>query len=76
MKLLIANGHLIDPTQGLNSGKNLLIEDGRVAGLLSPGEAVPEGAEVFDATGLIVAPGFIDMHVHLREPGSRIQRDN
>lgn len=69
MKLLIANGHLIDPSQGQNSGKNLLIEDGRVAGLLSPGEELPDGVDVFDATGLIVAPGFIDMHVHLREPG-------
>ena len=69
MRLLIANGYLIDPSQGQNSGKNLLIEDGRVAGLLDRGEGVPEGAEVLDATGLVVAPGFIDMHVHLREPG-------
>ena len=69
MRLLIANGYLIDPSQGLNSGKNLLIEDGRVAGLLDTSEGVPEGAEVLDATGLVVAPGFIDMHVHLREPG-------
>ena len=69
MKLLIANGYLVDPTQGLNGGKNLLIENGRVAALLSHGEGVPEGAEVFDATGLIVAPGFIDLHAHLREPG-------
>ena len=69
MKLLIANGYLIDPAQGLNGGKNLLIENGRVAGLLSHSEGVPEGAEVFDATGLIVAPGFIDLHAHLREPG-------
>lgn len=69
MRLLIANGHLIDPSQGLNSGKNLLIEGGRVAGFPAHGEGVPEGAEVFDATGLVVAPGFIDMHVHLREPG-------
>src|ERR671917_558704 len=69
MKLLIANGYLIDPTQGLNGGKNLLIEDGRVAALLSHGEGVPEGAEIFDATGLVVAPGFIDLHTHLREPG-------
>ena len=69
MKLLIANGYLIDPTQGINGGKNLLIENGRVAALLSHGEGVPEGAEVFDATGLIVAPGFIDLHAHLREPG-------
>src|SRR5947199_2248116 len=69
MRLLIANGYLVDPSQGQNSGKNLLIEDGRVAGLLDRGEGVPEGAEVLDATGLVVAPGFIDMHVHLREPG-------
>jgi dihydroorotase len=69
MRLLIANGYLIDPTQGVNSGRDLLIEDGRVAALMGRGEARPEGVEVFDATGLVVAPGFIDMHVHLREPG-------
>ena len=69
MKLLIANGYLIDPTQGLNAGMNLLLENGRVAGLLNRGDGVPEGAEVFDATGLVVAPGFIDLHTHLREPG-------
>jgi dihydroorotase len=69
MRLLIANGYLIDPSQGLNAGKNLLVEDGRVAGLLDRNETVPEGAEVLDATGFVVAPGFIDMHVHLREPG-------
>lgn len=70
MKLLIANGYLIDPAQGINTGKNLLIEDGRVAGLLDRSQQAPEGAEVFDATGLIVAPGFIDLHTHLREPGA------
>ncbi len=69
MRLLIANGYVIDPSQGINAGKNLLIEDGRVAGLLDRSEGAPEGAEVFDATGLIVAPGFIDLHTHLREPG-------
>src|SRR4051812_12433899 len=69
MRLLIVNGYLIDPSQGQNSGKNLLIEDGRVHGLLDKSDGVPEGAEILDATGLIVAPGFIDMHVHLREPG-------
>jgi dihydroorotase len=69
MRLLIANGYVIDPTQGVNGGKDVLLEDGRVAALLKSGEAVPEGAEVFDATGLIVAPGFIDLHTHLREPG-------
>jgi len=69
MKILIANGYLVDPAQGVNAGKDLLIEDGRVVGLLERGREVPAGAEVFDATGLIVAPGFIDLHTHLREPG-------
>src|SRR4051794_5738650 len=69
MRLLIANGYLIDPTQGINGGKDLLIEDGRVASLRARGEPVPEGAQIFDATGLVVAPGFIDLHTHLREPG-------
>lgn len=69
MRLLIKNGYVIDPGQGTNSGKSVFIEDGRVVGLMGHGEETPEGAEVIDATGLIVAPGFIDMHVHLREPG-------
>ncbi len=69
MKLLVANGYVIDPSSGVNSGKNLLIENGRVVGLLDRGEPQPADADVFDATGLIVAPGFIDLHVHLREPG-------
>ncbi|HEY8559880.1 MAG TPA: dihydroorotase [Pyrinomonadaceae bacterium] len=69
MKLLIANGHLIDPIAPENTGMNVLIEDGRVVGWLRHGEDAPEDAEVFDASGLLVAPGFIDLHVHLREPG-------
>jgi dihydroorotase len=69
MKLLIANGHVIDPTEGQNSGKNILIEDGKVTAWLGHNGPVPGDTELFDASGLIVAPGFIDMHVHLREPG-------
>src|SRR5919202_3014886 len=69
MRLLIANGYVIDPTQGVNAGKNLFIEDGRVVGLADRADGVPAGAQVFDATGLVVAPGFIDLHTHLREPG-------
>ncbi len=69
MKLLITNGHLIDPSENQNSGKNLLIEDGKIAAWLNYNEAAPKDVEIFDASGMIVAPGFIDMHVHLREPG-------
>ncbi|MEQ1605815.1 MAG: dihydroorotase [Pyrinomonadaceae bacterium] len=69
MKLLIANGHLIDPAAQENTGMSVLIEDGKVTAWIKPSEGVPEGCEVFDASGMLVAPGFIDMHVHLREPG-------
>jgi dihydroorotase len=69
MKLLIANGYVIDPAQQVNAGRNVLIDEGRVVGLLDRSEAAPEDAHVLDATGLIVAPGFIDLHTHLREPG-------
>ena len=69
MRLLIKNGHLIDPAEKQNSGKHLLIEKGRVKAWFSGNEDLPTEVETFDATGLIVAPGFIDLHVHLREPG-------
>lgn len=69
MKLLIKNGHLIDPAASENTGMNVLIEDGRVSAWISPNDSQPDVNEVFDASGRLVAPGFIDMHVHLREPG-------
>ncbi len=65
--LLIKNGTIIDPSQSLEAKRDLLIRDGRVAEIAESISA--DNAEVFDATGLIVAPGFIDLHVHLREPG-------
>jgi dihydroorotase len=68
-KILISNGHLIDPQAPENTGLSVLVEDGLVKAWLKHGEAPPEGTEVFDASGLLVAPGFIDLHVHLREPG-------
>ena len=69
MKLIISNGHLIDPAAPENTGMSVLVEDGKVSTWFGPNDAKPETDEVFDASGLLVAPGFIDMHVHLREPG-------
>src|SRR5436190_19929107 len=69
MKLLIQNGHLIDPAAPENTGMSVLVEDGKVSAWFGPNDTVPKADEVFDAAGLLVAPGFIDMHVHLREPG-------
>ncbi len=66
--LLVAGGRLVDPSQGLDGRFDLLLEDGKVARVEERLEA-PEGAETLDASGLVVAPGFIDIHVHLREPG-------
>jgi dihydroorotase len=67
VKLVIRNGRVICPLTGQDGIADVLIVDGRVAVV---GERLDApGAESFDATGLVVAPGFIDMHVHLREPG-------
>ena len=67
--LLITNGHVIDPAENQNSGMDILIENGKVASWIGRKDEKPKDVEIFDASGLIVAPGFIDMHVHLREPG-------
>ncbi|MGH9664599.1 MAG: amidohydrolase family protein, partial [Bryobacteraceae bacterium] len=66
--LLIKNGRVIDPASGRDGVADVWIEDGVVRGV-GVNLSVPGGARVFDASGLVVAPGFIDMHVHLREPG-------
>ena len=65
--LLIKNGRVVDPASGHDGPADVLIEDGRVAAVARSLDR--DGAQVLDATGLVVAPGFIDMHVHLREPG-------
>ena len=59
----------MDPALGLEEVRDLLVEDGRIVALEPPGAIPAEGREVIDARGLVVAPGLIDMHVHLREPG-------
>ncbi len=65
-RILIVNGRVIDPSQNVDRVTNLLIENGKIVGF----DATPTGQEeIIDATGKIVCPGLIDMHVHLREPG-------
>jgi dihydroorotase len=67
--LLIKGGHVIDPAAKINAPMDVLLRDGRVAEVAPPNKIRGAAEEKFDARGLIVAPGFIDLHVHLREPG-------
>ena len=67
--LLIRGGRVIDPAARLDAPMDLLLRDGRVAEIAAPNRIRGGADEKFDARGLIVAPGFIDLHVHLREPG-------
>ncbi len=68
--LLIKNGRVIDPASNTDATQDVLLDKGVVAKVGANLSA--DGAEVFDATGLIVAPGFIDLHCHLREPGQEL----
>jgi dihydroorotase len=73
LKLLLKGGNIIDPAQNFDQVADLLIENGLISQI---GANLSEaGVEVFDATGLVIAPGFVDMHVHLREPGLEAKED-
>jgi dihydroorotase len=66
-RLLIRGGTVVDPSQGIEAVQDVLVEDGKIAAL---GRDLPgEGAEIWEAKGLHVFPGLIDLHVHFREPG-------
>ena len=67
--LLIRGGRLIDPASKIDALMDVLLRDGRVAEIALPNKIRGGANEKFDARGLIIAPGFIDLHVHLREPG-------
>lgn len=73
MRLLIKGGRVIDPANGINEISDILIENGKIskikAGIAS------DNCEVIDAADKLVCPGFIDMHVHLREPGFEYKED-
>src|SRR3972149_8548934 len=65
--LVIQHGRVLDPSQGMDREADVLVRDGRIAAI---GENLAaDGAERLDAAGCLVAPGFIDLHCHLREPG-------
>lgn len=66
-RLVIKNGRIVDPSQNLDRPADVAIENGVIREIAPRIEGA--GREMFDASGLVVAPGFIDMHVHLREPG-------
>lgn len=68
MNLLIKGGRVIDPANNVDAIQDLLVQDGKVASC-GPNLAAPEGTPTIDAPGKLVCPGFIDLHVHLREPG-------
>src|ERR1700734_856706 len=69
--LLIKTGRVLDPASKTDAALDILLHGEKIAELAEPGKLTHDhkSAEVFDATGLIVAPGFIDLHAHLREPG-------
>ena len=68
--LLLTGGRIIDPSQDLDAPGDLLLRDGKVAAIgKDAGSKAPADAKRVDVKGLIVCPGLIDLHVHLREPG-------
>jgi dihydroorotase len=67
MRTIVAGGRVIDPSQGLDAVRDVVIDGGTIISIVE--HADTHDAHVVDAAGAIVAPGFIDMHVHLREPG-------
>ena len=67
--VMIKGGRVMDPSQRLDAEMDVLLRDGRVAEVAPRNKLRGAADETLDARGLIVAPGFIDLHVHLREPG-------
>jgi dihydroorotase len=74
MNLLIRGGRVIDPSQGIDGITDILVVDGIIR-TIGEGLAVPDGCETIEASGLLVTPGLIDMHVHLRDPGLEYKED-
>ncbi|WP_033169468.1 dihydroorotase [Selenomonas sp. ND2010] len=73
MKLLLKGGRIINPAEKFDKIADVLVEDGKIKAIGENLEAA--GAEVYDATGKVVTPGLIDLHVHFREPGQEAKED-
>ena len=73
MKMLIKHGHVLDPETGLDAIKDILVEDGIITEIRD--EIRMTVQSVIDADGALVMPGFIDTHVHLRDPGLTYKED-
>ena len=70
--LFVKGGRIIDPAQKIDFVGDLMVEDGKVSWMMKEGQQPPDfpsNYQLLDATGLVVCPGFIDLHCHLREPG-------
>jgi dihydroorotase len=72
MQVVLKGGRILDPSQGLDRVADLLVKDGRIAEI---GDSIASAGEFLDVAGMVVAPGLIDMHVHLREPGFEHKED-
>jgi len=77
-ELLIVGAHVVDPATGVDGPRDVLVRDGRIAAIAAPGEFATLAGSLpgelrIDATGMVLAPGLIDIHVHLREPGQTHQ---
>ena len=70
--LLVRGGRVVDPRNGLDDLRDVLLRDGAVAGVEMPGMFAAVDAEVLDARGCVVAPGLVDVHVHLRVRSPKI----
>ena len=73
MKTLIKNGRVIDPSQNIDAVMDVLVEDGVIKEVAAGIKTAAD--EVYDAKGLVVAPGLVDVHTHLREPGLEAKED-
>lgn len=75
--ILITGGRVLDPKTGLDARKEIVVEDGKIAALVEPGSADKSDSyeRIIDASGMTIAPGLIDVHVHFRDPGLTYKED-